>query len=145
MMCHKLSGFPQGKSLLGQVAKANCLFPFWGSRIMYDGEVSENLAIPNLEIQRLFLISRYFLPKNYLLSCLSLIALWKHHQCKKANSFVSVRGKLEVSYILYKGKGNQWCSDFWQWRIKTSVSVSCVEQRLWSYCGPWSGCVRWLR
>lgn len=37
------------RGLLGQVL--NTTSPFWGSRIMNDGKVYENLAVPKVEIQ----------------------------------------------------------------------------------------------
>jgi len=64
-----------GRGFLGWVVKANCLFPFWGSRIMHDQKACKNLAVPKLEIQRLLWTSRHFPHKNYLLYPASLSSL----------------------------------------------------------------------
>lgn len=61
-----------GRGFLGQVVKANCLFLFWCSGITHDRKACENLAVPKLEIPRLFWPSRCFLHNNYLFVILPL-------------------------------------------------------------------------
>lgn len=89
---HKPSGFCKvsSREILGQLITAAS--PFWGSRIMNDEKVYENLAVPEAEIQRQVWIALFFLHKNHLFIMLPLVALWNHHKCKKANRLMSIRG-----------------------------------------------------
>lgn len=88
---HKPSGFCKvsSREILGQVIKSDS--PFWNSRIVNDGKVYENVAVPKAEIQRQVWIALCFLQKNHLFIMLPLVALQNHHKYKKANRLMSIK------------------------------------------------------
>lgn len=88
--------------LLGQVVKAAS--PFWGSRIMNNGKVYENLTVPKVEVQRQVWIALCFLHKNHLSIVLPLVALQKHHKCKKANRLIALGDKNFLISCMRGGK-----------------------------------------